>query len=88
MDQCKKDGLCYLCDDKYVPGHKCKGMYKMELVADHDDDEEDMALVAEEEESSLHALLALQAPLATDAPVISVRAYTGVRSPKFRTSAP
>nr|CAB3468063.1 unnamed protein product [Digitaria exilis] len=84
MDQRKKDGLCYFCDDKYVPGHKCKKLYRMELVADHDDDG-DAASGADEEESSLHALLDLQTPLATDGPVVSVRAYTGVRSPKYCT---
>jgi hypothetical protein len=85
MDQRKKDGLCYFCDDKYVPGHKCKKLYRMELVADHDQDDDDSASVAGDEEHSLHALLAFQTPLAADGPVVSVRAYTGVRSPKYRT---
>jgi hypothetical protein len=24
MDECQIKGLCYNCDDKYFPGHKCK----------------------------------------------------------------
>lgn len=84
MEQRKRDSLCYFCDDKYVLGHKCKLLFRMELVADHDDGAEETP-GDEEEESSLHALLALQTPLASDEPVVSVRAYTGVRSPKYRT---
>lgn len=79
MDPCKKDGLCYFSDDKYVPGHKCKKLYRMELVADHDQDDDGMASGADDDDVSLHALMALQTPL------VSVRAYTGVRSPKYRT---
>lgn len=55
MDQ-RMDGLWYFCDDKYVPGHKCKKLYRMELVTDHDQDEDDLAFGAEDEDMSLHAL--------------------------------
>ena len=24
MDECQLKGLCYNCDEKYFPGHKCK----------------------------------------------------------------
>jgi hypothetical protein len=24
MVECQRKGLCYNCDDKYFPGHKCK----------------------------------------------------------------
>lgn len=84
MDQRKKDGLCYFCDDKYVPGHRCKHLYRLELVADHAE-ADDRASEVDEDKSSLHALLALQTPLRDDGSVVSVRAYTGVRSAKFRT---
>ena len=54
MDQRKKDGLCYFCDDKYVPGHRCKRLYRMELVADHDQDDDDQEGEASDGEHSLH----------------------------------
>lgn len=85
MDQRKKEGLCYFCDDKYVLGHKCKKLYRMELVTEHDPDDNDTSSGADDDDMPLHAPMALQTPLASDYPVVSVCAYTRVRSPKYRT---
>ena len=27
MDERRAEGLCYNCDDKYAPGHRCKRLY-------------------------------------------------------------
>lgn len=62
MEQRKKDGLCYFCDDKYVPGHKCKRLFRMELVTDHEHDDDDAETVGDDDGFSLHALMALQTP--------------------------
>lgn len=28
----KKKGLCFHCDDKFTPGHKCKKLFSIEVV--------------------------------------------------------
>jgi len=31
-------GLCYKCEEKSSPGHKCKGRFFLLVVVDEDDD--------------------------------------------------
>lgn len=45
FDDRRARGLCYFCDDKFTPGHKCKGkrpqFYHLELEMDEEDVEEE-----------------------------------------------
>jgi hypothetical protein len=48
-------GLCFKCDEKYVPGHKqdCRKLFVIEVLDDDDDSEGDPTI-------SLHALIGIQ----------------------------
>ncbi|WVZ51300.1 hypothetical protein U9M48_002455 [Paspalum notatum var. saurae] len=39
MQQRRQAGLCYNCDEKFVPGHRCKRIFVLEVVPDDDDDQ-------------------------------------------------
>lgn len=68
MAERRKQGLCYNCDEPYVPGHKCARLFYLEasdyIVEEPDDDDEAPAA-----EPAL-------APFDPDAPLISLNAIT------------
>ena len=67
MAQCRTDGLCYNCDEKFVLGHHCKKLFIINIVRFDDYDEE----VDEEIEcSALTGIL--------DETGISLHAITGI----------
>jgi hypothetical protein len=54
-----RQGLCYNCEEKFMPGHRCKRFFMLEIVPDDYDDDYDQA-TAEEPAISLHALAGIQ----------------------------
>jgi hypothetical protein len=48
MDECQLKGLCYNCDEKYFPGHKCKEQ-KLFMAISKDVPEEDVIVPIVEE---------------------------------------
>jgi hypothetical protein len=42
MEERRAKGLCFWCDDKFTPGHKCrtKRLYSICLVGDEDENED------------------------------------------------
>jgi hypothetical protein len=59
----QEKGLCFKCNDKYGPGHRCKRLFMIEAYRGEGDDG-DEAMEEEEEESE-------------DLPKISLHAITG-----------
>jgi len=68
IDEKRTKGMCFFCDEKYYPGHKCAGqVYSLELVEEHSGEEgqerneEDCgSSMLQEEEQPLISLQALQ----------------------------
>ena len=53
MDERQLKGLCYNCDDKYFPGHKCKEQNLfMAISEDIQEDDDDTSPVPESPETS------------------------------------
>jgi hypothetical protein len=53
MDECQLKGLCYNCDDKYFPGHKCKEQnIFMAISEDISEEDVETPLVSESPEST------------------------------------
>jgi hypothetical protein len=61
-------GLCFKCNDKYGPGHRCKRLFMIEAYLE---EEEDGEQVMGEEESG-----------PTEPPEISLHAITGTKVPE------
>lgn len=41
MDERRAKNLCFFCDEKYFPGHKCKAhVYRLEIVEEEEEEEE------------------------------------------------
>ena len=38
----REQGLCYNCDERFVPGHRCKKLFVLEIDPDEVDDVEDV----------------------------------------------
>ena len=78
MAERRKQGLCYYCDEKYSPGHKCKEPKFFQIDAtDYSSLEEDLPLEepeAVEEDNQKDNVL--------DEPVISLHALAGISSPQ------
>ncbi|GKV33977.1 hypothetical protein SLEP1_g42408 [Rubroshorea leprosula] len=70
MEDKKRKGLCFLCDEKYTPGHRCakKGLYNLEIQAT--DEEIDVENDEMEETQSLNQLSTIE-------PRISIHPLTG-----------
>lgn len=75
LEEKRSKGLCFVCDEKYTPGHQCKGkqLFKLDVYAEEvstDEDGEDEKIKDEPE------------PVEEDllAPVISMKALTGIPS--------
>eukprot|EP00253_Pinus_taeda_P031748 PITA_31748 len=78
MAERRKQGLCYYCDKKYSPGHKCKDPKLFQIDAtDYNSTEEDPPLEEHEllEEDN-------QQDNVSDEPVISLHALVGISSPQ------
>jgi len=78
MAERRKQGLCYYCDEKYSPGHKCKEPKFFQIDAtDYSSNEEDPPLEEQEaiEEDN-------QKEIVSDDPVISLHALAGISSPQ------
>eukprot|EP00253_Pinus_taeda_P002438 PITA_02438 len=78
MAERRKQGLCYYCDEKYSPGHKCKEPKFFQIDAtDYSSTEEDPPLEEQEaiEEDN-------QKEIVSDDPVISLNALAGISSPQ------
>lgn len=64
-ERCEK-GLCYNCNEKFSPGHRCKKLFLIEVVNAEEEDEINMDLVQPEEleslEITLHAISGDRAP--------------------------
>ncbi|KAA8522007.1 hypothetical protein F0562_012679 [Nyssa sinensis] len=63
-------GLCYNCNEKFVPGHRCKKLFLIELC----EAEGDGDVVMEEEDTEQTSL--------NDRPEISLHAISGSRAPE------
>ncbi|WVZ48949.1 LOW QUALITY PROTEIN: hypothetical protein U9M48_000334 [Paspalum notatum var. saurae] len=62
MQQWRQAGLCYNCDEKFVPGHRCKRIFVLEVVPDDDDDQAINALELQADpDISIHALTGIRA---------------------------
>jgi hypothetical protein len=73
-------GLCYNCDDKYFPGHKCKEQKLfMALSEDTQEDDDDTSPVPESPETS--EINPPSDPPAEE-PIISLNALTGFSAPQ------
>jgi hypothetical protein len=73
-------GLCYNCDDKYFPGHKCKEQNLfMAISEDLQEDDDDTSPVPESPETS--EINPPSDPPA-DEPIISLNALTGFSAPQ------
>ena len=78
MAERRKQGLCYYCDEKYSPGHKCKEPKFFQIDAtDYSSTEEDPPLEEHEalEEDN-------QKDNVSDKPVISLHALVRISSPE------
>lgn len=60
MEERKKKGLCFNCNEKYTYGHTCKHLFLMEDVEEIGGEEEGVEIIEEGEEQDLgiyvHAL--------------------------------
>eukprot|EP00253_Pinus_taeda_P017311 PITA_17311 len=78
MAERRKEGLCYYCDEKYSPGHKCKEPKFFQIDAtDYISSEEAPPLEEHEEEEEDN-----QKDNVLDKPVISLHALVGISSPQ------
>eukprot|EP00253_Pinus_taeda_P019183 PITA_19183 len=78
MAERRKQGLCYYCDEKYSPGHKCKEPKFFQIdPTDYSSTEEDPPLEEHEplEEDNRQDIV-------SDEPVISLHALAGISSPQ------
>eukprot|EP00253_Pinus_taeda_P028301 PITA_28301 len=78
MAERRKQGLCYYCDEKYSPGHKCKEPKFFQIDAtDYNSTEEDPPLDEHEPLEDDN-----QQDNVSDEPVISLHALAGISSPQ------
>eukprot|EP00253_Pinus_taeda_P012384 PITA_12384 len=78
MAESRKQGLCYHCDEKYSPGHKCKEPKFFQIDAtDYSSSEEDPPLEEPEAVEGDN-----QKDNVPDEPVISLHALAGISSPQ------
>jgi hypothetical protein len=80
MDECQLKGLCYNCDDKYFPGHKCKEQ-NIFMVISKDISEEDVETPLMSESPETTDITSPSDPLEVE-PVISLNALTGFSAPQ------
>ncbi|GJT37834.1 reverse transcriptase [Tanacetum coccineum] len=78
LEEKRAKGLCFYCDQKYAPGHKCPGqLYSLEVSVDEEDQAEEVCIDTEVREDT-------QVATYTESfPQISLHALSGVS--KFQT---
>ena len=82
MAKRRKQGLCYYCDDKYSPRHKCKEPKLFQIdTTDHSSSEEAPPFEGPEEEDEDNQL-DNELPTTLEELVISLHALVGISSPK------
>jgi hypothetical protein len=80
MDECQLKGLCYNCDDKYFPGHKCKEQnIFMAIYEDIPEEDVETSLVPESPE--ITDINPPSDPLEVE-PIISLNAPTSFSTPQ------
>jgi hypothetical protein len=80
MAECQLKGLCYNCDDKYFPGHKCKEQIIFMDISE-DISEEDVKTPLMSESPEITDITPPSDPPRVE-PVISLNALTGFSTPK------
>ena len=81
-DERRKQGLCYYCDDKYSPGHKCKEPKFFQIdVTDNNSSEEAPPLGGPEDEVE-EIQKDNELPATPKEPVISLHALAGIYAPQ------
>jgi hypothetical protein len=80
MVECQLKGLCYNCDDKYFPGHKCKEQNLfMNISEDIQEEDDDTPPVPESPE--IPDIISPSNPPEVE-PIISLNALTGFSAPQ------
>ncbi|XP_021596642.1 uncharacterized protein LOC110603250 [Manihot esculenta] len=67
LNERKKLGLCFKCNEKFGPGHRCKKLFSIQAVLEESDD--DMEMEIEEQDQ-------------TEVPAISLHAISGFEGPE------
>jgi hypothetical protein len=80
MAECQLKGLCYNCDDKYFPGHKCKEQ-KIFMDISEDISEEDVETPLVSESPEITDITPPSDPPEVE-PVISLNALIGFSAPQ------
>nr|GEU67792.1 hypothetical protein [Tanacetum cinerariifolium] len=60
LEEKRAKGICFYCDQKYAPGHKCPGqLYSLEVSVDEEDQEKEICIDTEVKEDTqpLHILI-------------------------------
>ncbi|XP_071705151.1 uncharacterized protein [Rutidosis leptorrhynchoides] len=74
MEEKRAKHLCFYCDEKYSPNHKCSGqLYSLEVVVDNSEDE----TVVEEESVQVNEIVQLTEVDQYTQPQLSLNALTG-----------
>jgi hypothetical protein len=86
MVERRKKGLCYYCDEKYAPGHKCREQKFFQIDATvsspYEDIPSDEAPDPEVAQPSDHAEDPVVNPVESAEPVISLHALSGISAPQ------
>ena len=85
MEECCKKGLCYYCDEKYVPGHKCREQKLFHIDAStsssYEDIPSDEVLDQEVAQPSAPVKDPIVALMESMEPVISLHELLGILAP-------
>lgn len=67
MQKQSEKGLCFNCDKKFTPGHRCKTIqvFLIEPMKEEEGDGEEVGADVEEVEFSVHAIVETQGPKTT-----------------------
>jgi hypothetical protein len=80
MDKRQLKGLCYNCDEKYFPGHKCKEK-NIFMAISEDISEEDVETPLVSESPEITNIIPLSDPPEVE-PIISLNALTSFSAPQ------
>jgi hypothetical protein len=80
MDECQLKGLCYNCDDKYFPSHKCKEQNLFMAISEEISEEDEETPSMSESPESTDITPPSDPPEVE--PVISLNALTGFSTPQ------
>jgi hypothetical protein len=84
MVECQLKGLCYNCDEKYFPGHKCKEQKLfMAISEDIQEDDDDTSPVPESPETSK---INPPSDPPEEEPIISLNSLTGFSAPNSQAN--